>query len=198
MPTRPQVARLLGGLLQPAIPGFFVALFASQGYEGGLTPRLFAVAALITGCSVGIPLLGLWWAARKGWTQGDRWGDRRESRVYFYPAAALGLLGSAAGFTFVYPFPLARAMVLVAALVLALLAWANRYWKVSIHAAGNAGIAAAATWMYGPKAALLFLLVPITAWARVTSGHHTRLEVALGSVIGAGVTGLTLVLWPPI
>ncbi|MBK6689020.1 MAG: hypothetical protein IPG45_31420 [Deltaproteobacteria bacterium] len=192
-----RVARLLGGLLQPAIPGFFVALFASQGFEGGLTPRLFGVAAIITSFSVGVPLLGLWWAHRQGWTGGDLWGDRRESRVYFYPAAALGLGLSAAGFTWLYPFPLARAMVLVAAVVLAIMAVLNRWWKVSVHSAGNAGIAAAATWMYGEKAALLFLLVPLTAWARVKSGHHSIFETALGALIGAGVTGLLLWMWPP-
>jgi membrane-associated phospholipid phosphatase len=186
-PARPldfRFARLLGHVLNPVVPGFCVALVSSVWHEGGLTLRLIGVAVLVSALTVGLPFLVMavaWWL---GWTEGDLWAVRRESRRFLYPAVVLGLLAGLVVFRVVYPFPLAAAMTASAAVVISAMGVANRRAKVSLHCAGNAAIATATFWVYGGSALWLAGLVPIVAWARVRTGNHSVLEVLAGTIIG--------------
>ncbi|MCK6551014.1 hypothetical protein L6R52_34570 [Myxococcota bacterium] len=191
-PRAARVARVLGLVLHPAVPGFFVALYAAIAHEGGLTARLVGVAALVTFACVGIPIASLAIGHLAGGTR-DLFGDRRQTRgLYFYPAAGLGLFVAWCIFDRVYPFPLARVMVVAAGGVIVLLALANRRLKASIHVAGDTAIAMAATWTYGLVASPLFLIVPLVAWARVRARKHTLLEVAIGALVGLAATLVAL------
>lgn len=188
------IARALNVALHPALIGFFVALHAALEKEGGLTPRLVRVAVIVSLCCLGLPLAAVLLAARLRLTDGDRWATRRESRVYLYAAAMVGLLLSFGVFTVYYPFWLAQRMTAAAVVVTASLALVNRWLKASIHCAGDAGIAVAVGWTYGPAWGALFALgVPMVAWARVRTEKHTIAETIAGTIVGALVTLLCLI-----
>lgn len=188
------IARTLNVALHPALIGFGVALYAALEKEGGLTPRLAKVAAIVSLCCLGLPLLAVLTAAKLHLTDGDRWASRKETRVYLYAGALLGLLLSFAVFSFLYPFWLAQRMTAAAVVVTVALAVVNRRLKASIHCAGDAGIAVAVGWTYGlPWGVLFGLGVPAVAWARVATRKHTVAETIAGTVVGALVTLLCLV-----
>lgn len=69
------------------------------------------------------------------------------------------------------------------------LAALNRRWKVSIHAAGLAGILAAALVLFGPTAWPLALALGLGAWARWGAGAHTAGQLAAGAAVGSIFTG---------
>lgn len=189
-----RLARLVALIFHPVVPGFFVALYAAIQHEGSATPRLWAVAALVSFVCIGLPLLGAYVAFRLGWIGDDLYLVQRENRRVLYPVAAVALAMAAQIFTYVYPFALATTMSWAALGVTLTLFFFNRRMKPSIHCAGLAGIATAATWVYGGAAVALFGLVPIVAWARVRTENHTVLETLIGAAIGGGITALACAL----
>lgn len=191
-----RLGRALGLILHPVIPGFAVALLTSVRHEGGLTYRLIGVAALVLGLCVVLPLLPLLFLYLTKKTD-DLFAVRREVRSYLYPFAVLGLALSYAVFRWFYPFPLAATMVVAASVVTAMMATANQRLKVSIHCAGNAGVAVAAAWVYGAPGAALAFVVPVVAWARIKTKNHTPVETLVGTLLGAlGTLGCLAVLMP--
>ncbi len=56
----------------------------------------------------------------------------------------------------------------------------NRYEKISAHTMGAAGPMAAFTFVFGPPALFLMILVIIVGWARIKLECHTFIQVALG------------------
>ncbi len=60
----------------------------------------------------------------------------------------------------------------------------NRYWKISIHAIGASGAAAALFIVLGPFALLVLILVLLVGWSRVKLRCHTPMQVIAGIVFG--------------
>jgi hypothetical protein len=67
-------------------------------------------------------------------------------------------------------------------------------WKVSFHVAVVAAAATALTLLGGGWWALSWLAVPVVAWARLVLRAHDLAQVLAGLVVGAGVSGLVLVI----
>ncbi|AZZ42400.1 hypothetical protein C0Z11_09035 [Acidipropionibacterium jensenii] len=57
--------------------------------------------------------------------------------------------------------------------------------KASLHLAVLAGAAVVLCLVWWPAGALCAAAVPLLAWARVDEGRHTRLQVLLGTALGA-------------
>ena len=55
---------------------------------------------------------------------------------------------------------------------------------LSLHAAGAAGTLVCLTAVFGPWGFLCAPLLPLVWWARTVLARHTRLELALGSLVG--------------
>ena len=53
----------------------------------------------------------------------------------------------------------------------------NRWWKISIHVASIAATVMVLVIIYGLVAAWTVLLVPLVAWARVETEHHSLAQV---------------------
>ena len=115
--------------------------------------------------------------------------------MYLYPPIGAGLVATFAVFTWLYPFPLARTMVIAAGVVMLMLFVGNRFTKVSIHCAANAGIGVATAWIYGWWGAPFLVFVPAVAWARITTNHHTPVQTVVGTSIGAVGTCICLLAW---
>lgn len=74
--------------------------------------------------------------------------------------------------------------------VLAIITIAVR-WKVSVHSAVWAGIAAMLTLTFGPLAVVSFVVVPLVMWGRVKVLDHTAGQVTAGALIGLVIAGST-------
>ncbi|MFA5926614.1 MAG: hypothetical protein WCT32_02005 [Patescibacteria group bacterium] len=64
----------------------------------------------------------------------------------------------------------------------------TRYWKASIHLAALAGTITMTSLLVDQKITLIFVLLPIVAWARMRRNRHTLWQTAVGSLISLGVT----------
>lgn len=64
-------------------------------------------------------------------------------------------------------------------------------WKISVHSAVWAGIAAMLTLTFRPWALLSALAVPAVLWGRVHVRDHTPSQALVGAVAGAVVAGTT-------
>ena len=102
----------------------------------------------------------------------------------------MALLATTTVFTWIYPFPMARAMSVAAIGVAVGLAIGNRWMKPSIHCAGIAGIAVATTWVHGPWGLIVAAMLPIVAWARIVTTNHVLGETLVGAAIGAAGTAI--------
>jgi len=60
----------------------------------------------------------------------------------------------------------------------------NRYEKISAHTMGASGPMAAFTFLFGPLALFLMILIIIVGWARIRLECHTFIQVVLGFFFG--------------
>ncbi len=61
----------------------------------------------------------------------------------------------------------------------------NLWWKISIHTALVAAFIAVLIILYGWTAAVTVALVPVVAWARMESEHHSLAQVVSGALLAA-------------
>lgn len=65
-------------------------------------------------------------------------------------------------------------------------------WKISLHTAAAAGLAALGLFVLGSAALGLVLMVPLIAWARVRLRRHTLAQTIAGGVLGSSVMFLAI------
>ncbi len=85
------------------------------------------------------------------------------------------------------PAPL-RAILLSYALATAAFALFTPLLKISLHAAGVSGAAVCLLSVFGAPGALFAPALPLVWWARTALGRHTPIELALGTLVGGGLT----------
>ncbi|MBA4116687.1 MAG: hypothetical protein H0X71_09715 [Rubrobacter sp.] len=81
-----------------------------------------------------------------------------------------------------------RAVLLSYALATTAFAVLTPYINISLHAAGVSGAVVCLLFVFGFLGALFIPVLPLVWWARRRLGRHTNLELALGTVIGGGLT----------
>lgn len=119
------------------------------------------------------------------WENAD--ASNRGERPILYLVGALGLVGLLAYLTVFRPQHFMLRGLVATLGMFAACAVATRWIKVSLH---MAFAALAATALMGSAVGyVLVLMLPALAWARLTLGRHTPLELALGTAAGtaAGV-----------
>jgi hypothetical protein len=93
--------------------------------------------------------------------------------------ALLTLLGAPA---------LLRAILLSYTLATAAFALLTPLLKLSLHAAGVTGASVCLVFVFGAWGALFAPVLPLVWWARTVLNRHTPLELALGTLVGGGLT----------
>lgn len=73
----------------------------------------------------------------------------------------------------------------------------NLWWKVSIHTAFVASAVTLLVMLYGWKAAGTVALVPLMAWARVESEHHSLAQATTGALLAALIVVVVFVVFHP-
>ena len=164
-----------------AIPLFLVVGVAAAGW-GGL---LWGVLCLLL--TSGLSLAYLAYLARTGRVR-DPGKIPQQERVW--PLWVVVLLHTGAWILVTLlgaPAPL-RAILLSYALATAAFALLTPLLKLSLHTAGVAAASVCLIFIFGAWGALLTPILPLVWWARTVLGRHTTLELALGTLVGGGLT----------
>jgi hypothetical protein len=81
-----------------------------------------------------------------------------------------------------------RAVLLSYTLATSAFALLAPFVNLSLHAAGVAGTLVCLLLVFGLPGALFAPVLPLVWWARVRLGRHTHPELALGALVGGGLT----------
>jgi hypothetical protein len=179
-----RVARLASGATRlplMAMPLFFLVGATSTGWTGLLWALL---CVLLTS---GLSLVYLAYLTQAGRVRDPRKIPQEERvkplRVVAGLHAGAFLLAALLG----APVPL-RAVLLSYTLATAAFAAIAPFVNLSLHAAGVAGTLVCLLLVFGLPGALFAPVLPLVWWARVKLGRHTHTELALGALVGGGLT----------
>jgi membrane-associated phospholipid phosphatase len=182
---RGQVADALANTLSsvacpPVLAAGMMAIAASM--DG--TAHAWRFAALYVGLAIATPILYLIALLRRG-TVSDLDVQIRTERWRPLLAAQLGM-AVALGLFIVYGAPplmvaLAGGLLAYTALAFGITLW----WKISMHAAAAAAIAALVVTQVGAPAFPLLAGVPLMAWARIRLKRHTPAQTIAGAALGS-------------
>ncbi|HET9468400.1 MAG TPA: hypothetical protein VFO48_08310 [Vicinamibacterales bacterium] len=181
-------ARWLSIIFHPFVMvGVMVGTAAAQRQSAGAAVRSVAVVVLFT--IVPIAVL-MWRQVRRGsWQNAD--ASNRAERPILYAVGGVAL-AALLGYLMLTRTPSFMLRGVVATLVmLGACAIAMRWVKVSLHMAFATLAALALVLMRSPLGYALLVALPALAWSRLTLARHTPIELALGTLIGAG-TGAAL------
>jgi hypothetical protein len=133
-----------------------------------------------------VPTAALMWRqVRRGhWKNVD--ASNRAERPILYVVCGIGLAVLLGYLLLMHPQSSMVRGVFATLVMLAVCAVATRWIKVSLHMAFATLAATALALMRAPVGYALMLGLPALVWSRLTLDRHTRAEVALGTIIGAG------------
>jgi hypothetical protein len=167
-----------------AVPLFLLVGVAAAEWRGTLWALL--CLALTSGAS----LLYLVYLARSGRVR-DPLKIPREERVRPLQVVAGLHVGAWVIVTLLgAPVPL-RAVLLSYALSTLAFAALTPFAKISLHTAGISGALVCLLYVFGPWGILLAPVLPAVWWARRMLGLHTHMELALGALVGGGLTWIS-------
>ncbi|HLL56959.1 MAG TPA: hypothetical protein VK359_03450 [Rubrobacteraceae bacterium] len=166
-----------------AIPLFLIVGAAAAGWVG----VLWALLCLLL--TSGLSLAYLVYLTRSGRVRDPGEISRKERvrplRVVAGLHAAAFVLSALLG----APEEL-RAVLLSYALATTAFALLTPFVNLSLHAAGATGVLACLILVFGIRGALFAPVLPLVWWARTALGRHTYSELALGTLVGGGLTWL--------
>lgn len=177
--------KLIGYILHPillAIPGVFLVVLSSTN---SINESLYwtLISIIFSGIISLFVVLGV---KLKFFNNLDV--SNRKQRVFLYPFA-IGVVFLFALFVRYQNGPeslVASSILFTVALLL--LDLINRKIKASIHVASVSAIVTGIAIVYGGYTYLLFLLIPISAWARIKQKRHTPTETIVGAACGIVLT----------
>jgi membrane-associated phospholipid phosphatase len=177
------LARWLSLVLHPFVMiGVMAGTAAAARQPAGEAVMSVAIVAMLTI----VPLAVLMWRqVRRGrWANAD--ASNRAERPILYVASVLAVVALLAYFLLLRPQSFMVRGVVATLGMLGVCGAATRWRKVSLHM-GFASLAATAlVLMQAPAGYVLLLGLPALVWSRLTLRRHTPLELALGTIIGAG------------
>lgn len=129
-----------------------------------------------------IPLF-IFWGAKKGIFK-DIELSKREERPVFY--LFVGIIGIIYFSTLIFLHGPKTLLVILAggAVGLFLFFWVNTHIKASLHVFTVSVAAIVLGLIYGVWGIFGLMLVPLTAWARIKTRHHTLPETIVGAILG--------------
>jgi hypothetical protein len=131
------------------------------------------------------PALPILYYFKKG--EVDLWVSDRKTRTPFYIVAIIGYILSALIFFYqsnniMFVFSISYLAVSIFLIII------NMITKISTHMAGVAGPLTAITFIYGPIILPLFVIIPITMWARIKMNAHNYYQLIGGTILSIIVT----------
>lgn len=201
------VAHLLSWIFVPLLMPVYAALLAFNysvlSFTGVGTRWLFALIIFVV--NVGIPSVLVLLLKKMGVVQDIGLNNQKE-RFYPYLIGILALMGTSIFLSYkgaphwLAMFYMGGAAAGIVEVII------NRWWKISVHAAGIAGIVALLTFlllhefsMPGTEAWLIasIAIAGLLGAARVWLGRHTVWQVLAGYAVGFGVVYLMMLTVAP-
>ena len=183
------LANLIAAVLHPivlVIPGVYLVSYNATGNtaEALYWTLLSILFSSVIACFVA-------YGVKKGFFNNLDVSNRKQ-RLILYPFA-IAVVGAFAIFVYTQngPFALVYASITFV-LALLILDFINRRIKASIHTAAVASIVTGVIFIYGGISAMLLLLIPLIAWARITQKRHTLQETIVGGVAGIALTAIPI------
>lgn len=173
------VAHFLSHLLNPALLALLV--FGVQAHVLGD----WLAGSVAIGTFALVPGLLLWYFVRSGYLDQAYTDDRNKRATLLLLGALCYTLGGAALYGIGAP-PLMLVTAASCVVSTLLVWWINRFYKISIHAAGVGGATCVLLISLGSAAWPCLLSWPAVAWARLYLRAHTPMQVGTGGALGAG------------
>ncbi|CAB1127758.1 putative PAP2 superfamily protein [Candidatus Hydrogenisulfobacillus filiaventi] len=174
-----RTAQLLSRLGHP-----FLLLAAASAALAAVRPQDPDAWLVLAVGDFGLPGLWLAWGLHAGWWRDPDVADRA-ARLRFLIPVALVTLVVAALLTRMPATTLTRHLALVAAAWTLSFTVITRWWQISFHAAGAAGLTVF-LWLHFRQPAWMLLGIPALAvgWSRLVLQRHTPAQVAAGALLG--------------
>lgn len=167
-----------------AVPLFLLVGAAAAGWRGTLW------ALLCLALTSGLSLVYLMYLARSGSVR-DPLKIPQEERVRPLRVVAGLHVGAWVIVTLLgAPVPLRAVLLSYALSTLAFAAFAP-FAKISLHTAGISGALVCLLYVFGPWGMLFAPVLPAVWWSRRMLGRHTHTELALGVLVGGGLTWIS-------
>lgn len=167
-----------------------VWVFPLIGWQaGGWRGVGWAVLAFLI--LTGLPMLYVLVGIRKDWVS-DLELSRREDRPRFILVSvssdilALVLLRWGGAPRLVWALALVYAALGVTMFTI------SNFWKISLHMVSVSGFATLLVYAFGRWAAVMYLALPLVAWARLYRKKHTPAQLVAGALAGLGITWAVL------
>ena len=181
--TRKQIASLTSNILNPFSVSLIIVLLLS--FESTYT-TLDALKWSLILIAVGIlpVFLVVVYLARRGRLDGIFTNVRKQRTKIYLLAGVCAVVG---GVIITYlGAPLVLRATFVAGLsAIVVFMCVNLLWKISLHIAFVAASATILVILYGLIGAISVVFLPLVAWARIESGHHSPAQVAAGATLAA-------------
>lgn len=183
--TRRQVANLTSNILNPFLVSLVIIFLLSFESAAGAADAL--KWSLI---SIGVSILPVFcvmvYLARKGRLDSIFTNVRKQRTKVYLLAIVCAVAGGVIVTCLGAPLVL-RATFVAGFLAVVVFMCVNLWWKISLHIAFVAASVTALIILYGPIGAISVVFLPLMAWARIESGHHSVAQVATGAVLAAGI-----------
>lgn len=120
--------------------------------------------------------------------------EKRKERIPLF-ALVLTTTGLSLAIIHFYGTQLLFNITLIFLILLAIMAAITEFWKISLHAALVTAATIFINFLYGWRLSYLYLLIPLTGWARLKLKKHTPAQVVAGVLVPTIYLFLVLVIF---
>jgi len=182
---RGKVADALANTLSSvACPPVLAAVMMALAASMDASAQAWRFAGLYIGLAIATPILYLLWLVRRGTVsdldvkiRGERWRPLLAAQLGMAIALVIFIAAGAPPLM----IALAGGLLAYTSLAFGITLW----WKISMHSAAAAAIAALMVTQVGPHAFPLLAGVPLMAWARIRLKRHTLAQTIAGAALGS-------------
>lgn len=191
--TRKQIANLTSNILNPFSVSLIIILLLS--FESTYT-TLDALkwSLILIAVSILPVFLVVVYLARRGKLDGIFTSVRKQRTKIYLLAGVCAVVGGVI-ITYLDAPLMLRATFVAGLSAVVVFMCVNLLWKISLHIAFVAASATVLVILYGLIGAISVVLLPLMAWARIESGHHSPAQVATGALLAAVIVVVTFYLF---
>jgi hypothetical protein len=179
---RQTVAKLVTELTAPVVSVSIATLILSLKTETALLNAI-TVWIIAAGFSAWLPMSYVFYGLRSGRIT-DHHVSKRSERVV---PAIIAIISSCVGYWLLHLLaasPLVLRLYLTGIVLLITVAAITLRWKISAHVTVFCGAVTATATAINGRILVLLIAAPLIAWARVSLGDHTLLQVGVGALVG--------------
>lgn len=184
--TRRRIANLTSHILNPFAVSLVVILLLAFESASSIADAL-KWALILIAVSI-LPIFSVMvYLARRGRLD-SIFTNVRGQRTKVYALATVWAVVAGVIITYLGAPSVLRAAFVAGLSAVVVFMFINLWWKISLHIAFVAASVTVLVILYGPIGAISVVFLPLIAWARIESGHHSPAQVAGGAVLAAVIT----------